>query len=81
MAWKGNCNCTVRSANDDAVCYPYTYNTFQGIRSYTVLNDSTLADELNHDTSSSENLESFGYWEDDSVEKGSWRGGNVGEGS
>ncbi|KAG2491057.1 hypothetical protein HYH03_010503 [Edaphochlamys debaryana] len=51
----------------------------EGIRSFVLLNNSALVDELNSDPASKENLETYGFYEDDSVEGGSWRGGNVGD--
>eukprot|EP00198_Chlamydomonas_reinhardtii_P009698 XP_001699035.1 predicted protein [Chlamydomonas reinhardtii] len=50
-----------------------------GIRSFTVLNDTSLVDELNKDATRRRYGESFGYWEDDSIARGTWRGGNVGD--
>ncbi|GIL93811.1 hypothetical protein Vretimale_188 [Volvox reticuliferus] len=51
----------------------------KGIRSFTVLNNTKLVHDLNNDPDSTDNFEAYGYWEDDHVEAGTWRGGNVGD--
>ncbi|GFR42726.1 hypothetical protein Agub_g3644 [Astrephomene gubernaculifera] len=51
----------------------------EGIRSFVVLNNSKLAEELNNSPSSHKHREAYGYWDDDSIAQGSWRGGNVGD--
>lgn len=51
----------------------------KGIRHFAMLNNSALVKTLNKDAESKRYNESFGYWEDDSKENGTWRGGSVGE--
>ncbi|KXZ51887.1 hypothetical protein GPECTOR_11g321 [Gonium pectorale] len=49
------------------------------MRSFTVVNNTELAAELNSDEQAREHREAFGYWADDSKARGTWRGGNVGD--
>ncbi len=51
----------------------------KGIRQFTALNDSKLVEQLNRDPDSQAFNETYGYWEDDDREKGTWRGLNTGE--
>ncbi len=50
----------------------------KGIRHFAMLNNTALVESLNKEEESKRYNESFGYWEDDSHEKGTWRGGSVG---
>ncbi|GLI65997.1 hypothetical protein VaNZ11_009692 [Volvox africanus] len=51
----------------------------KGIRSFTVLNNTGLVHDLNIDPESINRREAYGYWEDDNLGAGTWRGGNVGD--
>lgn len=51
----------------------------KGVRLYALINNTVLVEQLNNDPESQEHSETYGYWEDDSVAAGTWRGGNVGK--
>lgn len=50
-----------------------------GIRAYVVVNDTGLAARQNADPEAQRHREAYGYYEDDSLDRGTWRGGGPGE--